>query len=134
MLRRTAFLAFFLSLPPPEPERDGLRQLLFFLVSLLFVPSTVYASDGTTINSGQQVEINMCGHCLLVYNGYGGAPSEYVPTTSCPEWQSFYQGGALWNQGFSGCPSPPPCCYSPPPCCDGGGSDGGGSDGDGGDG
>ena len=140
MLRRTAFLAFFLSLPPPEPERDGfapprdgLRQLLLFLVSLIFVPTTVYASDDITLGYGAGEDINVCGVCKYVYNGYSGAPSEYIPDNSCSEWSSFYNGGALWNQGISPCPpppSPPPCCYSPPPCCsDGGGSDGGGSDG-----
>lgn len=139
MLQRVLFLASYLSLPPPARERggfpaprDGLREILLFFISLILVPSTVYASDDITLDYGAGENIGPCGPCYYVYNGFSGAPSEYIPN-SCAEWQSFYQGGALEGQSFSPCtapPSPPPY-YSPPPS---GGGDGGGSDGGGGDG
>ena len=92
------------------------------VIALLLTLLSVFAiaSDSTTINNGQTLDINMHGACKRVTNNSG--QSQYIPTITSGEWSSFYStshpgvtivdctavcggltiGGHCWYLGTSG--------------------------------
>jgi hypothetical protein len=78
-----------------------MKRLLPGCAFLFLMAVSAWASDGTTVNAGATQDITAHSVCKRVTNNAG--VSVYVPTTSAPEWASFY-GAPPSTVSVSACP------------------------------